>query len=309
MTWFKVDDGLHKHRKRIRCGLDIEGFAALGLWTTAGSWSSDELTDGWIPDDVIDYLAPGIGQQLAKRLERAALWNRVTRDGEEGWQFHEWTDHQPTREQVLAERAAAALRQKRARDRAKEKRDEEGQNLAPSRRDSRVTDADTHGDVTPAVTVPPTRPDPTYIQPPSEVADEAALFEQPASQTKSRTKPKQSTGDPTETQRAFGLARQWSDFREKQGTPIVVAGKGENLDLHKLRNLIEPFLKKGYTDDEVKRGLVATGEGIPSTASLDRALTRLRNQQNGRMDGGMKPANPRILRNSHENQDRYDVKL
>ncbi|MEV1013741.1 hypothetical protein AB0I89_23610 [Micromonospora sp. NPDC049801] len=34
-----------------------------------------------------------------------------------------------------------------------------------------------------------------------------------------------------------------------------------------------------------------------------------RNQQGGRMNGGMKPANPRILRNSHENQDRYDVKL
>ncbi|MEV5819260.1 hypothetical protein AB0L22_08805 [Micromonospora haikouensis] len=179
MTWFKVDDGLHKHRKRIRCGLDMEGFAALGLWTTAGSWSADELTDGWIPDDVIDYLAPGLGQQLAKRLERACLWDRVTRDGEEGWEFHEWTDHQPTREQVLADRAAAALRQKRARDRAREKREEEGQEGDASRRDSHVTDAETHGDVTPPVTVPPTRPDPTLEEPPSS----NGLFEEPAKPT------------------------------------------------------------------------------------------------------------------------------
>lgn len=174
MTWFRIDDGLHKHRKRIRAGLTMEGFAALGLWTIAGSWSSDELTDGWIPDDVVDYLAPGIGQQLAERLEYAGLWERVTRDGEKGWQFHDWTDHQPTREQVLAERAAAALRQKRARERAKERRDkegQEGQEQAASRRDSRVTNAETHGGVTPAVTVPPTRPDPTrpIEEPPSEV--------------------------------------------------------------------------------------------------------------------------------------------
>ena len=143
----------------------------MGLWTVAGSWSADELTDGWVPDDVIDYLAPGIGNELATRLERAGLWRRVTRDGEEGWQFHEWTDHQPTREQVLAERAAAALRQKRARDKAREKRDKTGQDDEPSRRDSRVTHTATHGDVTPVVTVPPTRPDPTKeVLPPTEVA-------------------------------------------------------------------------------------------------------------------------------------------
>ncbi|MFG2046166.1 hypothetical protein ACGFIW_01880 [Micromonospora sp. NPDC048935] len=41
----------------------------------------------------------------------------------------------------------------------------------------------------------------------------------------------------------------------------------------------------------------------------EEAIEAERNQQSGRMDGGMKPANPRILRNSHENQDRYDVKL
>lgn len=164
VTWFKVDDGLHKHRKRVRVGVNLEGFAAMGLWSVAGSWSADELTDGWIPDDVVDYLAPAVGQELAKRLESAGLWHRVTRDGDAGWQFHDWTDQNPTKEQVLAERAAAATRQKRARDRAREKREnteQVGQEDPPSRRDSRVTNGDSHASVTPAVTVPPTRPDPT----------------------------------------------------------------------------------------------------------------------------------------------------
>ncbi|WP_433731054.1 hypothetical protein ACQP2Y_21700 [Actinoplanes sp. CA-051413] len=102
MVWFRVDDGWHKHRKRIRSGLDLEGMAAQGLWAAAGSWAGDELTDGFVPDDVVDYLAPGVGQNLAKRLESARLWVRTEHDGEQGWQFHQWVDQQPTREEVKA---------------------------------------------------------------------------------------------------------------------------------------------------------------------------------------------------------------
>lgn len=102
MVWFRVDDGWHKHRKRIRTGLDLEGMAAQGLWAAAGSWCSDELSDGFIPDDVVDYLAPGVGQTLAKRLEAARLWVRDERDGESGWTFHQWVEQQPTREEVEA---------------------------------------------------------------------------------------------------------------------------------------------------------------------------------------------------------------
>lgn len=109
MTWFKVDDGLHKHRKRIRLGVNAAGFAAMGLWTIAGSWSSDELTEGWIPDDVLDYLAPGFGRRLAERLVRAGLWHRLTRDGEDGHQFHDWADTNPTREEALATSKAKSV--------------------------------------------------------------------------------------------------------------------------------------------------------------------------------------------------------
>lgn len=159
MTWFKVDDGLHSHRKRVRAGHE-----AMGLWVIAGSWAAFELTDGWVPDDVVEYLVPIVGADLAKRLERAGLWYRVTRDGEEGWQFHDWDVHQPSKEKVLADRAAAADRQARARERARQKRaqqdkpqDWESEESEPSRRDSRVTNGGSHG----TVTVPPTRPDPT----------------------------------------------------------------------------------------------------------------------------------------------------
>lgn len=205
MTWFKVDDGLHKHRKRVRAGVNLEGFAAIGLWTVAGSWSSDELTDGWIPDDVLDYIAPGVGHELAKRLEAVGLWHRVTRDGEEGWQFHEWTGHQPTKDQVLAERAGAADRQRRARERARANRSDQGQEDEMSRRDSRVTD----DEVTPAVTAPPTRPDPS-LELPSEV-----LFSAPPAQTGAKaSKPtKRPSERGTRIPDDFGISqemRQWA---------------------------------------------------------------------------------------------------
>ena len=63
-----------------------------------------------------------IGRQLAKRLEVAKLWHPGERDGEPGWQFHQWTEHQRTREQVLSERSAAADRQATARKRANERK-------------------------------------------------------------------------------------------------------------------------------------------------------------------------------------------
>jgi hypothetical protein len=45
MSWFRVDDTLAAHPKTRRAGL-----AAMGLWTVAGSWSSQQLTEGFVPD-------------------------------------------------------------------------------------------------------------------------------------------------------------------------------------------------------------------------------------------------------------------
>lgn len=51
MAWFKVDDKLHSHPKRYRASL-----RAMGLWVLAGSWCSDQLTDGVIPRDLLAAL-------------------------------------------------------------------------------------------------------------------------------------------------------------------------------------------------------------------------------------------------------------
>jgi hypothetical protein len=90
---------------------------------------------------------------------------------------------------------------------------------------------------------------------------------------------------PSDAQRAFALGRYWLKTREANGTPVVVKGKADPIVL--LRNLIQPFVENHYTDDEIKAALNAIGESIPSTARLDRTLTRIRGTQT--RQGGYPP--------------------
>jgi len=123
MTWGKVDDKLWGSPKWLGTGP-----RARALWVSGLSWCMDQLTDGHVPAHVISVL--GGTRRDAGELVRIGLWEEA--DG--GWQFHDWLDYQPSREQVLAERKAAAERQKRAREKAKAKRDAEV--TRESRRDS-----------------------------------------------------------------------------------------------------------------------------------------------------------------------------
>ncbi|BCJ45337.1 hypothetical protein GCM10010168_86060 [Actinoplanes ianthinogenes] len=149
MTWFKVDDNLHSHNKIRKILADDP--AALALWTVAGSWSSDNLTDGLIPDHQLPWLIPSRADELARMLVTAGLWKRV----KGGYQFHQWTadgdgtKRNPTREEVEAERrkkAEAGRKGGRASGKARSK---------PEARASASGSAGASG-----LLEPPTRPDP-----------------------------------------------------------------------------------------------------------------------------------------------------
>ncbi|GAA2577725.1 hypothetical protein [Microbacterium binotii] len=139
MPWFKVDDALAMHMKAFAAGNQ-----ALGLWVRAGSWSMHQLTDGFIPQGLLPAL--GGTWDDAAALLNAGLWHPA----EGGYQFHDWAEYQPTREQVLAEREAAAERKRRSRQRSQE----------ASQRDSSVTDAASHSSPSRPV---PTRPLTDYV--------------------------------------------------------------------------------------------------------------------------------------------------
>jgi hypothetical protein len=177
VTWFKVDDKLHSHRKVAALGTDV---GAMALWVVAGSWSADHLTDGFIPRYIVPTLLPvskARALRFAEALERVGLWDAVNhpdskmnhpdakmvqtatrnvRDLESGWQFHGWNERgrQPTSAQVLADREANADRVSAFRERQKTKR-------------NAVTNGVTNGVRNEA----PTRPDPVL---PTEVLQQRA---------------------------------------------------------------------------------------------------------------------------------------
>lgn len=104
IPWFKVDDGFHGHPKVV--GLSP---SAVGVWLLTGTWSAQYLTDGAVPRGIMTRL--GGTDADAHELITAGLWDAA----DDGFQFHEWAEYQPTKTEVEAERAAA-------RDRMRERR-------------------------------------------------------------------------------------------------------------------------------------------------------------------------------------------
>ena len=111
MPWFKVDDTLHSHPKARGVGL-----AALGLWVMAGSYCSQYVTEGHVPE----WFVTGIvnGRRSSNELVEAGLWTRV----EGGYQFHDWDHYQITREEVERDKALNRARQRKFRESRREAR-------------------------------------------------------------------------------------------------------------------------------------------------------------------------------------------
>lgn len=109
MVWFKIDDNLAFHPKVMEAGN-----AAMGLWVRAGSWCAQQLSDGWIPRSAVRKLG---SDAQANRLVSCGLWQRATREGQDGFLFHEWAERQPTRNDVEKARKDGATRQRRSRER------------------------------------------------------------------------------------------------------------------------------------------------------------------------------------------------
>lgn len=115
MPWFRVDDGFHSHPKVVELNLDV-----VGLWTLAGTWSTNYLTDGLLTLKQIHRL--GGDAETADQLVEAGLWERSGDD----YLFRDWADYQPLKETVLAERRAAQERMANMRAKRKGVRADDG---------------------------------------------------------------------------------------------------------------------------------------------------------------------------------------
>ena len=117
MPWFKVDDTLHSHPKVRRAGA-----AAVGVWATAGSFCMAYKTDGFVPAYYLDGWGK-TGATSARRLVECGLWVEATKDGEDGYQFHDWDDYQPSSDEIERDREAARVRMRDIREKRRRARE------------------------------------------------------------------------------------------------------------------------------------------------------------------------------------------
>ncbi len=121
MPWLKIDDALAEHRKTerlLRRNKNGTGLTAMGLHVLAMCHSSRYLTDGfvdseWVQDRLDDAKAgPSVRRQVVAALVESGQWMST----EGGWMIHDYLEHNPSRVEVEARRAAAAEKKRRQRN-------------------------------------------------------------------------------------------------------------------------------------------------------------------------------------------------
>lgn len=119
--WFKVDDSFFSNPKTA-----MLSDGATALWLRSGSWSAQQLTDGFIPTRMVPMFRGS--DDSVRELCDVGLWERD--DERDGYWFHDWSDYQPDGEEVDALRRKRSEAGKRGADRRWKRKtvDENGKN-------------------------------------------------------------------------------------------------------------------------------------------------------------------------------------
>lgn len=109
MSWGKIDDQFHAHRKAKRAWKACP--ASLGLHLLAISYCAGHLTDGLVDHEFVEEKIPAARrrEQATRALVDAGLW--VIEEG--GWRINDWLDYNPSRADVLEKRRSDAARKAR----------------------------------------------------------------------------------------------------------------------------------------------------------------------------------------------------
>lgn len=256
MPWFKVDDDLAFHAKVVAAGN-----AAIGMWVRAGAWSAQTLTDGFIPKHMISSLG---NASQAKKLVEVGLWSKTDR----GFQFHEWDQRQPSRDETERKRAEARDRMKRARQSRKQRNSESNRS-----QEVRANDERTNGEVREKFTSSspnpvPTRPNPTRPEVIGNSERGSHVGERASSEPPAATCPKHPEGT-TAPCRACGDARtardRWDADARRRQAEVQSAEARERAELRRAaveacehcdddgRRLDAPGLVCDHTPDQAER--------------------------------------------------------
>ena len=199
--WTKLDDGFGDHPKLAALSSD-----AFRLHVRSMCYAGRYLTDGKVPTAFVAS-AP---KSLVEELVSGGLWEVVSG----GWMIHDYLDFNPTREKVLAERAAVAARKERHVERRVERRSErrsDGQENAV-RNTAPVLDPSSSSSLTSSEV-------PTDLPPPTATASSEPKLKKPK-----KPKPQQaelveastaqSEADPKPEKKLTDAQRLWNVYRE-----------------------------------------------------------------------------------------------
>lgn len=114
MSWVRLDDRFYSHRKVMSVSL-----AARWLYVAALCVANQHSNNGILDQAAQDCLLVAVGRGgsfdvLAEELVKAGLWER---HGVTDYAIHDYLEYQPSDEEQRKERAAAAERQRRFRER------------------------------------------------------------------------------------------------------------------------------------------------------------------------------------------------
>jgi hypothetical protein len=107
VTWTKLDDNIYDNPKMVKAGEE-----AADLYVRALVYCNKHLTDGRIEAEVLGAITRKRNSaKLAAELVRVGAWE-MHPDG--GWTVHDFHDHNPTAEEVIAKRAELSAKRSEA---------------------------------------------------------------------------------------------------------------------------------------------------------------------------------------------------
>lgn len=160
MPWVRFDDQFPIHRKAA--GLSD---AAFRLHVSAIFWCARNLTDGFVSQEDLDDVSARVRTpaRFAAECVKRECWHDARYSCEspkcaapidmDGWVIHDYLEYQPSRQQVIADRKAAAKRQ------AKWRESKKGNGVSNRGTNAVTRNAVSNATVTPFVTGTPPRPE------------------------------------------------------------------------------------------------------------------------------------------------------
>lgn len=91
MSYVRVESSVRTNRKFLKAGP-----APSWLWLCGLLYCQEGLTDGFIPDEAIDFLGVRNARRLVEHLIGAGLWAET----EGGWQIHDYLVHNKSADEV-----------------------------------------------------------------------------------------------------------------------------------------------------------------------------------------------------------------